>query len=101
LLTTSATGYGGEAISLAVESKISKNFRKAGYAEIHTNESYVGGYVRQYGKLSFSRVLDAGHESKSLWILSVYRHEAIANLPPSLLQHLGTNPKQHIASSTV
>ncbi|OIW27065.1 alpha/beta-hydrolase [Coniochaeta ligniaria NRRL 30616] len=55
--------YGGEQISLAIESEISEGFRTAGYAEIHTNETYVGGYVRQYGNLSFSRVLDAGHET--------------------------------------
>jgi len=58
------TGYGGEKISLAIESKISKDFRKAGYAEIKTDGSHVGGFVRQHGALSFSRVLDAGHEGQ-------------------------------------
>ncbi|RYO86673.1 hypothetical protein DL763_006626 [Monosporascus cannonballus] len=53
---------GGEAISLAIESKISAAFRKAGYAEIHTNDNYVGGMVRQHGNLSFARVFNAGHE---------------------------------------
>lgn len=57
-------GYGGEKISLAIESKISKDFRKAGYAEIKTDGAHVGGFVRQHGALSFSRVLDAGHEGQ-------------------------------------
>ena len=56
---------GGEAISLAVASQAggsySSLFPAAGYAPIITNTSYVGGAVRQYGNLSFSRVYDAGH----------------------------------------
>ncbi|KAK0715340.1 Alpha/Beta hydrolase protein [Lasiosphaeris hirsuta] len=55
--------YGGEQVSLAIESKFSSSFEKAGYADIHTNKSYVGGLVRQHGGLSFSRVFDAGHEA--------------------------------------
>ena len=51
--------YGGEAISLALESG---DFKKAGYADIMTNASYVGGLVRQHGNLSFARVFQAGHE---------------------------------------
>jgi hypothetical protein len=55
---------GGEAISLAIESKLSAKFRDAGYTELHTNEEYVGGMVRQHGNLSFARIFDAGHEGK-------------------------------------
>jgi hypothetical protein len=55
-------GYGGEQVSLAIQSRVSDRFRRAGYARIQTNASHVGGYVRQYGNLSFSRVFDAGHE---------------------------------------
>ncbi|KAH8895308.1 alpha/beta-hydrolase [Thozetella sp. PMI_491] len=54
--------FGGEAISTAINSKISASFKQAGYANIETNASYVGGVVRQYGNLSFSRVYQAGHE---------------------------------------
>jgi len=36
-------------------------FPKAGYADIVVNSTYVGGAVRQYGNLSFSRVYSAGH----------------------------------------
>lgn len=57
--------YGGEAISLAVAAATSpdyaKRFPAAGYAPIITNDSYIGGDVRQYGNLSFSRIFDAGH----------------------------------------
>ncbi|KAG9239059.1 Alpha/Beta hydrolase protein [Amylocarpus encephaloides] len=56
---------GGEAISLAVAAQTSANyasrFPTAGYAPIITNITYVGGVVRQYGNLSFSRIYDAGH----------------------------------------
>jgi carboxypeptidase C (cathepsin A) len=57
---------GGEAISLAIESRLSSGFKKAGYTEIQTNDSYVGGFVRQHGNLSFARVFQAAHESKSM-----------------------------------
>ena len=56
---------GGEAISLAVAAQAAGTyaslFPAAGYAPIITNTSYIGGVVRQYGNLSFSRIYDAGH----------------------------------------
>lgn len=56
---------GGEAISLAVAEATSPsyaaNFASSGYAPIIVNTSYIGGDVRQYGNLSFSRIFDAGH----------------------------------------
>jgi carboxypeptidase C (cathepsin A) len=56
---------GGEAISLAVAAQAGGSyatlFPAAGYAPIITNTSYIGGAVRQYGNLSFSRIYDAGH----------------------------------------
>lgn len=58
---------GGEAISLAVASSppaniaYSSRFPAAGYAPIIVNDSYIGGVVRQFGNLSFSRIYDAGH----------------------------------------
>ncbi|KAK4096183.1 alpha/beta-hydrolase [Parathielavia hyrcaniae] len=55
--------YGGEQVSLAIESRASERFWRAGYATIRTNSTYVGGYVRQHGNLSFARVFDAGHEA--------------------------------------
>ncbi|KAH7342924.1 Alpha/Beta hydrolase protein [Rhexocercosporidium sp. MPI-PUGE-AT-0058] len=56
---------GGEAISLAVAAATSPAyasiFPESGYAPIIVNTSYIGGVVRQYGNLSFSRIYDAGH----------------------------------------
>lgn len=49
------------ATGAAVPPSYSNGFSKAGYAEIVVNDTYVGGVVRQYGNLSFSRVYDAGH----------------------------------------
>ncbi|KAH0337683.1 alpha/beta-hydrolase, partial [Aureobasidium melanogenum] len=54
--------FGGEAISLAINSSISSSFSKAGYTKFETNASYTGGLTRQYGNLSFTRVFQAGHE---------------------------------------
>ncbi|KAF1845461.1 alpha/beta-hydrolase [Cucurbitaria berberidis CBS 394.84] len=56
--------YGGQNASLELARLVpgySKAFPAAGYADIAVNNSYVGGHVRQYGNLSFSRIYDAGH----------------------------------------
>ncbi|KAF2841782.1 serine carboxypeptidase [Patellaria atrata CBS 101060] len=55
---------GGEAISFSLADAIPTYmtaFPAAGYADIIVNSSYIGGAVRQYGNLSFSRIYDAGH----------------------------------------
>lgn len=54
--------YGGEAVSLAINHTYASDFHAAGYEGIQTNDSYIGGQVRQYGNLSFSRVYESGHE---------------------------------------
>ncbi|RDL39645.1 uncharacterized protein BP5553_03985 [Venustampulla echinocandica] len=60
---------GGEAISLAIAAQTSPTyaslFPTSGYAPIITNETYIGGVVRQFGNLSFSRIYDAGHAVSS------------------------------------
>lgn len=53
---------GGEAASLTVNYSQATEFHDAGYADISTNASYIGGQVRQHGNFSFSRVFQAGHE---------------------------------------
>ena len=53
---------GGENVSLNVPYSQSEKFQDAGYANISTNASYIGGQVRQYGNFSFSRVFQSGHE---------------------------------------
>jgi carboxypeptidase C (cathepsin A) len=55
---------GGEAISFAIAGAVQPQYApwySAGYAPIVVNESYVGGVVRAFGNLSFSRIYDAGH----------------------------------------
>lgn len=56
---------GGEALSMAIAESAggvyASGFPQAGYAPIIVNETYVGGEVRQYGNLSFSRIFQAGH----------------------------------------
>lgn len=55
---------GGEAVSFAIAGAAGATYQPwyaAGYAPIVANSSYIGGVVRQYGNLSFSRIYDAGH----------------------------------------
>jgi carboxypeptidase C (cathepsin A) len=54
---------GGEAVSFAIAAGAPAHspFYSAGYADIVVNETYIGGAVRQFGNLSFSRIYDAGH----------------------------------------
>lgn len=47
--------------SIILPSSYASAFPAAGYAEIVVNSTYVGGAVRQYGNLSFSRIYDSGH----------------------------------------
>lgn len=65
--------YGGELVSLAIDYSSTEAFRSAGYEGIQVNDSYVGGQVRQYGNLSFSRVYQAGHEIPSYQPETAYR----------------------------
>ena len=49
------------------------NFHAAGYAPVVTNDTYIGGQVRQYGNLSFTRVYEAGHEVPAYQPETAYR----------------------------
>jgi hypothetical protein len=54
----------GQSNSLALSALLpayATSFPAASYASIVVNTSYVGGHVRQFGNLSFSRIFDAGH----------------------------------------
>ncbi|KAK2061016.1 serine carboxypeptidase [Colletotrichum caudatum] len=56
---------GGEAASTTLAWQAGpvygRGFSAAGYAPIIVNDSYIGGVVRQFGNLSFSRIYQAGH----------------------------------------
>merc|ERR1712137_613517 len=52
---------GGDAVAKAINWTGSAGYASAQYAEIQTNDSYVGGLVRQYGNLSYIRTYQAGH----------------------------------------
>ena len=74
---------GGEAVSFAVAaaaSNYTSSFNSAGYSPIITNESYIGGVVRQAGNLSFSRIYDAGHE------IPAYQPETMFTLFSRIIQ---------------
>ncbi|CAK3839225.1 Carboxypeptidase S1 B [Lecanosticta acicola] len=80
---------GGEAVSLAINYTHSADFLAAGYADIQVNDSYIGGQVRQYGNLSFSRVYQSGH------LLPLYQPETAYRI---FMRALGS---LDIASGTV
>ncbi|KZF24904.1 alpha/beta-hydrolase [Xylona heveae TC161] len=76
--------YGGQAASFAVAQASNYTpFYNAGYADIQVNQSYIGGAVRQYGNLSFSRVYDAGH------LVPAYQPETAFTVFTRIIQ--GTN----------
>lgn len=55
---------GGEAASFAVAAAAGPSYSAwygAGYEPIVTNNSFIGGVVREFGNLSFARIYDAGH----------------------------------------
>ncbi|KAF1938259.1 alpha/beta-hydrolase [Clathrospora elynae] len=65
--------YGGELLSLAIPYENASSFAQAGYAPVHTNETYIGGQTRQYGNLSFTRVYESGHEVPAYQPETAYR----------------------------
>jgi hypothetical protein len=50
-----------EGFALTANYPTREDFSCAGYEYIQTNDTYQGGAVRQFGKISFSRVFQAGH----------------------------------------
>lgn len=64
---------GIEKLSLAAKWNGANAFNAAGYADIHTNASYKGGVVREYGPLSFSRVFQAGHDAYPYQPETIYK----------------------------
>ena len=74
---------GGEAISFAIAGSVQPQYApwySAGYTPIVVNESYVGGVVREYGNLSFSRIFDAGH------LVPVYQPETAFTVFTRIIQ---------------
>ncbi|KAF4468384.1 Carboxypeptidase S1 like A [Fusarium albosuccineum] len=65
--------YSGENVSLTLDFAGSGEFRSAGYEYIVTNSSYNGGFVREYGNLSFSRVFESGHGISAYQPETMYR----------------------------
>lgn len=63
----------GDAVAKAINWKGSAGYAAAKYAEIQTNNSYVGGLVRQYGNLSYIRTYQAGHAIPSYQPETAYR----------------------------
>ncbi|KAB8230790.1 Alpha/Beta hydrolase protein [Aspergillus alliaceus] len=64
---------GGENISLSINHSQSLGFRSSGYANLITNDTYVGGVVRQHGNLSFMRVFQAGHAAPAFQPETMFR----------------------------
>jgi hypothetical protein len=64
---------GGDAVAKAINWTGSAGYASAQYAEIQTNDSYVGGLVRQHGNLSYIRTYQAGHSIPSYQPETAYK----------------------------
>jgi len=77
---------GGEAASFAIANAMGSThlpWYSAGYAPIVTNASYIGGVVREFGNLSFSRIYDAGH------LVAAYQPETAFTVFSRVIQGTG------------
>ncbi|KAH7092930.1 carboxypeptidase-like protein S1 [Paraphoma chrysanthemicola] len=63
----------GDAVAKAINWTGSEGYANALYADIQTNDSYVGGLVRQYGNLSYIRTYQAGHAIPSYQPETAYK----------------------------
>ncbi|KAF2023941.1 carboxypeptidase-like protein S1 [Setomelanomma holmii] len=63
----------GDAVAKAISWTGADGYASAQYAKIQTNESYVGGLVRQYGNLSYVRTYQAGHAIPAYQPETAYR----------------------------
>ncbi|KAK6434066.1 hypothetical protein LTR95_009749 [Oleoguttula sp. CCFEE 5521] len=92
---------GVDQLSLQANWSGAESFGKAGYEEIVVNGSYVGGVVRQYGGLSFSRVFQAGHDVSYYQPETSYQifNRALANRDVATGRQ-STLPKRHGTYST-
>lgn len=79
---------GGEGYSLAIDYSRKDDFARAGYAPLITEDG-IGGYTRQFGNFSFTRVLQAGHEVPSYQPAAAYdifmRAQFNKDIPTGLL----------------
>ncbi|EXJ84776.1 hypothetical protein A1O3_05448 [Capronia epimyces CBS 606.96] len=88
---------GGEAVSFAIAGLAGPSYLpwySAGYAPIVANSSYVGGVVRQYGNLSFSRIYDAGH------LVPAYQPETAFTVFSRIIQGTDISMGSHVDLST-
>lgn len=78
----SCNWLGGEAVSFSIAGSLPqyKPFYGAGYAPMVTNSNYIGGVVRQFGNLSFTRIYDAGH------LVGAYQPESLFELFSRIIQ---------------
>lgn len=70
---TTTQWAGGDAVAKAINWTGSAGYAAAQYAEIQTNDSYIGGLVRQHGNLSYVRTYQAGHAIPSFQPETAYK----------------------------
>ncbi|RMZ76307.1 hypothetical protein DV738_g5012, partial [Chaetothyriales sp. CBS 135597] len=88
---------GGEAVSFAVAGAAGESYSpwyEAGYAPIVTNKSYIGGDVREFGNLSFSRVYDSGH------LVPAYQPETAFIIFSRIIEGTGISLGNHVDLSS-
>ncbi|PHH52536.1 Carboxypeptidase S1 -like protein A [Ceratocystis fimbriata CBS 114723] len=89
---------GGEALSLAIAKEAggayATKFPEAGYAPIHSNAKKIGGRVRQFGRLSFSRIFNAGHH------IAAYQPETVFQVFARIIRSASVSTGQFINYET-
>lgn len=73
MLTSPGNWFGGEAVSMQINYTDAESFRNAGYQPFMVDgEEY--GEVREYGRFSFTRVYQAGHEGTTIDLPMLSKH---------------------------
>jgi hypothetical protein len=84
-------------------------FAAAGYADIVVNNTYVGGAVKQFGNLSFSRIYDAGHfvpyyqpeTAFQVFARIIFGHDLSTGVPVNLTNFRSSGTAESYHTNTV
>jgi carboxypeptidase C (cathepsin A) len=108
-VTVMSSGSGSSTTGAAMPRSYAAGFAAAGYADIVVNNSYVGGAVKQFGNLSFSRVYDAGHfvpyyqpeTAFQIFARIIFGHDLSTGVPVNLTNFRSSGTVESYHTNTV